>query len=192
MGRLSNLRTAILAGCMAVSLIVNGGPAAAQQVDDIVPHATLKKLGAVHLIVQDIDQSSFKKVISTYPLRNTAGAWRVSAGQYLVWKLVNSFPTRTRVGRMWLHAFRQRCWMRASSIGPIGVYCSIFAQLRVKIGRRVHVMNYRHKNMNVGAHFDPHSPDYRAAVRAEVRMPIDRAIASFVEQMRRRRIRPEE
>jgi hypothetical protein len=82
---------------------------AARAADDVHPYDTNKKLGAVHLIAQDIDASSFKKAIAYYPYNFNRKFQTIDMGPYMMWKIINLFPTKARVSRMWLHRFSQRC-----------------------------------------------------------------------------------
>jgi hypothetical protein len=151
----------------------------AQQTHDEHPYKTLKHHGRVHQIVKDTDVSSFRKAVALYPTGVRGQRYGVAMGQYLLWKFVTKFPTRTRVGRLWLHAYRQTCIAQKRDIGAIGVLCTIYVDIRIRKGRRTYRGAFARRLMQVGAWYDPRKTDYRAVVRAEVRKPLDVAIEAI-------------
>ncbi len=167
-------------------------PALAQVTHDEHPHKTLKHHGRVHQIIKDTDVSSFRKAVASYPTAVRGSKHRVAMGQYLLWKLVIMFPSRTRVGRLWLHRYRQVCVPQKRNIGTIGVLCSIYLDIRIRKGRKTYRGVYARKLMPVGAWYDPRRTDYRAVVRAEVRKPLDIAIEVVAGQFIRAGVLPQE
>ena len=166
--------------------------ALAQQADAEHPYGNLRRLGAVHGLVKDTDASSFKKAVALYPYYPGRRTHRIAMGQYLMWKIITLYPTRVRFRRVWLHDFREVCRVRLQSIGPVGVRCSIRADLRIHSGNRIYRFWYSRPDVPVGAHFKPDDRNYRAVVFSSVRKPVDMAVEFMAQQMRRYKVLPPE
>lgn len=181
-------RAARILPALSCAVLLVSSPARAA--DDEHPYDMLKKLNAVHQIVQDIDQASFDAAVARYPRTDRAGNHRIAMGRYMMWKLVALFQVKDRLRRLRLSQYDQRCWTQRGFTGDRTVSCSLTATLSVSSDRETHLLTHAIKSQNVGRLFSPARPAYRAVVRAQVRGQVDAAVADFAQQMRQRGVLP--
>jgi hypothetical protein len=127
-----------------------------------------------HLVVANIDEDSFAAATARYP-QSGGGAYVVHVGRYLMWKIVGLFTSDQRVELMRLSSFVMSC--RATpAMASTDVICDLNAAILLRSGGSTRVIDIS-SNRNVGRQFDPGNADYTTVIYAEIRDPLDRAVA---------------
>ncbi len=157
---------------------------AAEKSDDVHPSAEVRRLGAVHQIVQDMDRRSFDKAIAYYP--NASGEpYSIDMAEYLFWKLAISFQSRARPGKLSLSDFSELCTREKAEIGP-GSSAVCRLAIAVDVTRDGQTTTYKVRGtVNTGRWFDPARKAYRPTVRVEVRGLLDQLVAQLVMRLKR-------
>jgi hypothetical protein len=162
----------ILGLAMTVWLAAPGAAAAA---DAELPWQHLAANLKVHKVVADIDQGSFETATAYYPMSEAGGRHPIGTGRYFFWKTVGLFSRDQSVGQIRLASFTMPC--RPSKIeSAIDVICDLTAAVLVRSGGRTRVVDIS-IHRDVGRFFDPAEPDHGAEIYAEIREPIDLAVA---------------
>lgn len=127
-----------------------------------------------HTVVSNIDQNSFASATARYP-QGSDGAYPVRVGRYLMWKIVGLFTSDQRVDLMRLSSFVMSC-RTTPALASTEVVCDLNAAILVRYGGRTRVIDIS-SNRNVGRQFDPANTDYASVIYAEIRDPLDHAVA---------------
>jgi hypothetical protein len=129
-----------------------------------------------HTVVANIDQASFDAATARYP-QSGDGAYTVHVGRYLMWKIVGLFTSDQRVDLMRLSSFVMSC-RSVPAVASKEVICDLNAAILLRQGGRTRVIDIS-SNRNVGRQFDPAKADYTSVIFAELRDPLDRAVAQI-------------
>ena len=114
--------------------------ASALAADDVYPFDRYERLGAVHKIVQDVDQASFAQAIGEYP--TAGGGYSVDFGPYMMWQIVSLFESGARVEGLRLAKYVQRC-RTVQAVASNSVSCAYDSELVVRVGGQEHRSRYR-------------------------------------------------
>lgn len=183
----SRSRIGALVTIAAVAGAILGGNLSAlarEKSDDVHPSAEVRRLGAVHQIVQDMDRRSFDKAIAYYP--NASGEpYSIDMAEYLFWKLAISFRSRARPGKLSLSDFSELCTREKAEIGP-GSSAVCRLSIALDVTRDGQTTTYKVRaTVNTGRWFDPARKAYRPTVRVEVRGLLDQLVAQLVLRLKR-------
>jgi hypothetical protein len=150
-------------------------PGASLAADAEVPWQNVAANLKVHKVIASIDQDSFDAAIARYPQSETGGSYPVKAGRYLMWKIVGLFTSNQRVEQIRLESFVMPC-RTAKSGFDTQVTCDLNASILVRSGGQTRIVDIS-IDRTVGRFFDPAKPDYATVIAAEIKDPIDQAVA---------------
>jgi hypothetical protein len=185
MTKSSTLRRLGHAGAFLLAILLGSVSAAsADGTDDVHPADDVKRLGAVHQIVQDMDRRSFDRAIAYYP--NAEGdPYSVDMSEYLFWKVVTSFRSDARPGRLALAEFSELCTRRQDAIGPgSSVSCNLVLAVTLTTQDGETTTYEARGTVAPGRWFDPTREAYKPTIRVELRGLLDDLVAQLVARLK--------
>lgn len=150
--------------------------------DAEVPYRQLMATSKANAVVGSFDEVSFAIAVAAYPASETGEVMPVRPGRYLMWKLVQLFPSDRRVDRIRLTSFQEGCTPHRGDFSTT-VKCKLDIRVVVEQNGGLHPVDATAEH--TARYIRPEPGKDPAVIYSIVTTPIDAAVKQIAREWRR-------